>query len=336
MRVLFIGGTGLISSACSELAIKRGMDLTVLNRRKSELYAVPDSVHLLQADIHGDLPKLKSVLGNQYYDVVVDWIAYTSEDIERDISLFHEKTGQFIFISSASAYQKPPANYLVTEKTPLVNPYWQYSRNKIACEERLMQAHAELGFPVTIIRPSLTYGPSQLPLCVNSWKHPYTVINRMRQCAPVIVPGDGTSLWVCTWNADFAAGLLGLFGNPDAVGEAFHITSDEVLSWNQIYIQTYEALGVQPNILHIPSDLLAAWDADFTGTLIGDKINSVVFDNSKIKRFVPEFDCKVTWEQGVRDTIRWFDADPTRQTVDEEMIQSWEKIIAAYQRSFPI
>jgi len=336
MRVLFIGGTGLISSACSELAIQRGMDLTILNRRKSELYPVPEGVHLLQADIRGDLSKLRNVLGNQYYDVIVDWIAYTPEDIERDISIFQEKTGQFIFISSASAYRKPPAHYLVTEKTPLANPFWQYSRNKIACEERLTQAHAELGFPVTIIRPSLTYGPSQLPLCVNSWKHPYTIIDRMRSGAPVIVPGDGTSLWVCTWNADFAVGLLGLFGNADTVGEAFHITSDEVLCWNQIYLQTYEALGVPPNIFHIPSDLLAAWDDDFTGTLIGDKINSVVFDNSKIKRFVPEFDCKVSWAEGVRETIRWFDAKPARRTIDEEMVQRWEKIIAAYQRSFPV
>lgn len=335
MRVLFIGGTGLISSACSDLSTRRGIDLTLLNRNQSTLFAAPEGVHVLQADVRGDRQNLLRVLNNAYYDVVVDWIAYTPEDIERDISLFNGKTGQFVFISSASAYQKPPAHYLVTEKTPLENPFWQYSRDKIACEERLMLAYSELGFPVTIIRPSLTYGPCQLPLCVNSWKHPYTVVNRMRNGKPVIVPGDGTSLWVCTWNADFAVGLLGLFGNPAAVGKAFHITSDEVLSWNQIYQQTYQALGAEPNLVHIPADLLAAWDDHYVGSLIGDKINSVVFDNSKIKHFVPEFDCKVTWAEGVKETIAWFDADPKRQTIDVEMDHKWDEIISAYQRAYP-
>ena len=335
MRILFIGGTGLISSACSELALQRGMDLTILNRRQSENYQIPRGAHFLEGDVHGDPSRLADVLQNQYFDVVVDWIAFTPEDIERDLSLFMGKTGQFFFISSASAYQKPPAHYLITEQTPLENPYWQYSRDKIACEERLMRAYTESGFPVTIIRPSLTYGPSQLPLAVNSWKHPFTNIHRIRQGKPLIVPGDGTSLWVCTWNADFAVGLIGLFGNTDAIGEAFHITSDEVLTWNQIYMQTFAALGVSPNLVHISSDLLAAWESHFYGSLIGDKTNSVVFDNSKIKHFVPEFDCKVTWAEGIRRTIAWFDADPKRQTIDFEADQKWDEIISGYKRAFP-
>ena len=335
MKVLFIGGTGLISSACTELAMRRGMELTILTRSISNKYPIPDGVHLLKADIHADPAQLANVLGDQNYDVVVDWLAYTPMDIERDLSLFAGKTGQFFFISSASAYQKPPAFYLITEETPLENPYWQYSRNKIACERRLMQAHSESGFPVTIIRPSLTYGPSQLPLCVNSWEHPYTIINRMRQGKKVIVPGDGTSLWVCTWNGDFAVGLLGLFGNPAAIGEAFHITSDEVLCWNQLFEQTGRALALTPQLIHIPADLLAAWNDAFTGSLIGDKINSVVFDNSKIKKFVPEFDCKVTWAVGVKRTIAWFDADPIRQTIDHDADLKWDKIISTYERAFP-
>ncbi len=336
MRVLFIGGTGLISSACAELAVKRGMDLTILTRAQSTKYAVPDGAHTLVADFHAETNQLADILSDQSFDVVVDWIAFTPADVERDISLFNGKTRQFIFISSASAYQKPPAHYLITEETPLENPYWQYSRDKIACEENLKNAYREKGFPVTIVRPSLTYGPSQLPLCVTDWQNPYTIINRMRQGKKVIVPGDGTSLWVCTWNADFAVGMVGLFGNVNAIGEAFHITSDEVLTWNQLYLQTYSSLGVAPNLIHISSDLLAMWNDHYTGSLIGDKINSVVFDNSKIKRFVPEFDCKVPWAEGVKRTIAWFDADPARRTINNEADQKWDAIISAYERAYPI
>ncbi len=335
MKVLFIGGTGLISSACSELTVQRGMDLTILNRSQSSKYPIPDGAQLLTADIHADPGKLAALLAEHTFDVVVDWIAYTPADIERDLSLFSGKVGQFIFISSASAYQKPPAHHLITEETPLENPFWQYSRDKIACEEKLMKAFRQDGFPVTIVRPSLTYGPSNLTLCMNSWQHPYTAIDRMRQGKQVIVPGDGTSLWVCTWNADFAVGLLGLFGQSAAIGEAFHITSDEVLTWNQLYMQVYEELGVKPNIIHIPSDWLAAWDDTYTGTLIGDKSNSVVFDNSKIKRNVPDYGCKVSWAEGVKRVIAWFDADPARQMVDQAELQKWDAIIAAYEKGFP-
>ncbi len=307
MKLLFIGGTGLISSACSYLAVRQGHELFLLNRSASEKYPAPQRSTILQADIHADSENLSALLAGRRFDAVVDFIAYTPEDIARDISLFRDKTSQFVFISSASAYQKPPQNYVVTEETPLENPYWQYSRNKIACEEMLVTAYSEDGFPVTIVRPSLTYGPTQIPFCSGSWLHPWTMIDRMKRGAKVIVPGDGTSLWVLTWNADFAKGLIGLLGNQKAVGEAFHITSDQVLSWNQIYLEAYQTLGLNPNIVHIPSDLIAAYDDGALGSLIGDKSNSVVFDNRKIKRFVPGFNCEVTWAEGLRRALDWFE-----------------------------
>jgi len=266
---------------------------------------------------------------------VVDWIAYTPQDIDRDIHLFNGKTKQFVFISSASAYQKPPAHYLITEKTPLENPYWDYSRNKIACEERLMREYHQTGFPVTIIRPSLTYGVSQIPLCVNSWQHPYTVIDRMQRGQKIIVPGDGTSLWTVTWNEDFAVGFNGLLGRADAVGEDFHITSDEVLTWNEYYLETGRAIGITPDIIHIPSDLIAAYDPSATGSLTGDKVNSSVFDNRKIRQFVPAFNPKVNWAVGVRKALAWFAADPARRTIDEKLNQIFDTLISAYLKAFP-
>jgi nucleoside-diphosphate-sugar epimerase len=335
MKVLFIGGTGLISSACSDLVLQQGHELFILNRSQSVKYQLPDGAQLLRADVHGDLDDLKKTLGDLQFDSVVDWIAYTPADIERDIKLFSGKTRQFIFISSASAYQKPPANYLITEDTPLENPYWQYSRDKIACEIRLMDEFRKNGFPVTIIRPSLTYGPSQIPLSVGSWQHPYTVVDRIKKGRKLIVPGDGTSLWVLTWNGDFARGFSGLIGNDTAIGESFHITSDEVLTWNKIYVELFAALGVEPNIVHIPSDLIAAYWPHATGSLIGDKSNSAVFDNSKIKKFVPDFMCEVPWAEGVRRAITWHEADRSRMSIDFEANEIWDRLIAGYQRAFP-
>jgi nucleoside-diphosphate-sugar epimerase len=335
MKVLFIGGTGLISSACSELAVKRDMDLYILNRDVSRKHPILTGAKHLSGDVRADEAGVADLLAPHHFDVVVDWIAFTPEDIERDLRLFRGKTDQFIFISSASAYQKPPQHYIITEETPLENPFWQYSRDKIACEERLMQAHREVGFPVTIVRPSLTYGPSQLPLCTNSWGQPYTIIDRMKRGQKIVIPGDGTSLWVFTWNADFALGFLGIFGNKDAIGEAFHITSDEILTWNQAYEEVGRALDVDLNIVHIASDLIARYDEHAIGSLIGDKVNSAVFDNSKIKRFVPEFDCKVPWAEGVRRTIAWFEADPSRRTIDDEANQLWDQIIEHYGRAYP-
>lgn len=335
MRILFIGGTGIISSACSDLAIARGHELFLLNRSVSKKIPVPEGAVLLQGDVYADESNLATLLADRRFDVVVDFVAFSENDIERDLHLFRGKTGQFVFISSASAYQKPVKNYIITEETPLENPYWDYSRNKIACENRLMKAYRQEGFPVTIVRPSHTYGPTQIPFAVSSWIHPWTVVERMGRGQKVIVPGDGASLWVLTWNADFAKGLVGLLGNEKAIGQSFQITSDEVLSWDQIYLEAYQAFNLKPNIIHIPSDLLAAHNPSSLGSLVGDKSNSVVFDNSKIKRFVPDFACEVTWAEGLRRSLAWFDAHPEFQTVDHDLNAVWDRIIASYESAFP-
>jgi nucleoside-diphosphate-sugar epimerase len=332
MKLLFIGGTGLISSACSDLAVARGHELFILNRSVSKKYPVPQTATVLQADVYGDEAALAGLLAGHRFDAVVDFIAYTVNDIERDIRLFQGKTDQFVFISSASAYQKPVKNYRITEETALENPYWEYSRNKIACEHRLMQAYRDQGFPTTIIRPSHTYGPSQIPFAVGSWSHPWTNIDRMKRRQKLIVPGDGTSLWVLTWNADFAKGLVGLLGNDRAIGEAFQITSDQVLSWDQIYREVYQALGLKPNVVHISSDLIARYWPDAVGSLIGDKSNSVVFDNSKIKRFVPDYVCEVDWAEGVRRSLAWFESHPEFQTIEQEMNSACDHLLVAYDR----
>jgi nucleoside-diphosphate-sugar epimerase len=335
MKVLFIGGTGIISSACSALAVRRGIELFLLNRGKSGRNPAPREARLLTADVRGDEASVASALQGLSFDAVVDWTVFTPPEMERDIRLFTGRTRQYFFISSASAYQKPPENYLITEDTPLSNPFWDYSRDKAACEERLMREYRGRGFPAVIIRPSLTYGPSQIPLCVGSWQHPYTVIDRMKKGKKIIVPGDGTSLWTVTWNGDFAKGLVGLLGQEKAVGEAFHISSDEVLTWNRIYMDAGRAAGVEPRLVHVPSELIAAYDPKMLGSLIGDKANSVVLDNSKIKRFVPDFTAEVRWAEGVRRAVAWHEEDPRRRTIDEEANAVWDAIIAAYERAFP-
>lgn len=332
MKLLFIGGTGLISSACSELAVERGHELIILNRSASKKYPPPKGSTILQADIHADSTRLSALLAGQRFDAVVDFIAFTPTDIQRDLSLFRDKTDQFVFISSASAYQKPVRNYLITEETPLENPFWQYSRDKAACEDLLMDEYRKDGFPATIVRPSHTYGRSQIPFIYGSWLHPWTLIQRMKEGKPVIVPGDGTSLWVLTWNADFAKGFLSLLGNRNAVGEAFHITSDEVLNWDQIHLEAYQALGAEPRLVHIPSDFIVRYDEASQGTLIGDKSNSVVFDNAKIKRFAPEYNCEVKWSEGVRRALAWFEAHPEYQTIDHEAMKKWDRILEIYMR----
>ncbi len=329
MKVLFIGGTGLISSASTHLAVERGIDLFLLNRGND-----PDRARgatTILADARDEAAANRALAGHRF-DAVVDWVAFTPEDIERDLRLFADRTDQFVFISSASAYLKPLGDWIIREDTPLANPFWDYSRNKIACEERLMRAYRDDGFPVTIVRPSLTYGDSQIPLCVNSWQMPYTAVARMRAGKPVIVPGDGTSLWTITHNSDFAVGLVGLLGRRAAIGHAFNIMSDEVLTWDQIYRQTAAAAGVEPVIVHIASDFIAACLPDMTGTLIGDKAGSAVFDTTKLKRFVPEFRAVTPYSEGIKQTIAWFDADATRQKVDAEMDADWDRLIAAYQR----
>jgi len=330
MRVLFIGGTGIISTASTALAAERGIDLTLLTRGRRAAN-LPAGVKTLSVDID-DQAAAASALRDASFDAVVDWIAFTPAHIERDLELFRGRTRQYIFISSASAYQKPATHYLITESTPLANPYWDYSRNKIACEDRLLKAYRDEGFPVTIVRPSLTYGETQIALAVNSWAKSYTVVGRMRRGKKVIVPGDGSSLWVITHNTDFAKGLVGLLGHEQAIGQAFHITTDEVMTWNQFYRIVGAAAGVEPQLVHIASDFIGACLPETLGGLIGDKAVSVVFDNTKIKRFVPGYSATVPFGQGIRRTLAWFDADPVRKQIDEEANAKWDKLIDAYER----
>ena len=305
------------------------MDLTVLTRGRRPAN-LPDGVNTLQADMED--PLLAGRLKSMLFDVVVNWIGYTPADVERDLALFSGRVRQYVFISSASAYQKPPGRYLISETTPLANPYWDYSRNKIACEERLVAAYREKGFPVTVVRPSLTYGETLIPLVMNSWEKSYTLADRMLRGEKVIVPGDGSSLWVLTHNTDFAKGLVGLLGNEQAVGETFQITSDEVLTWDQIYQTLGTALGVKPTLVHIPSDFLVACVPSLRGTLIGDKSNSAVFDNSKIKRFVPGYCAATRFEDGIRKSIAWFEADAARREIDAEANATWDKLITLYEK----
>ena len=329
MKVLFVGGTGLISSACTSLAVERGVDLFLLNRGGH-----PDLTRgatTIAADFHDEAATERALAGHKF-DVVVDWIAFTPDDIERDLRLFRGRADQFVFISSASAYQKPLGYWLISEKTPLVNPFWDYSQNKIACEERLMRAYREDGFPVTIVRPSLTYGDTQIPLVVNSWERPYTAIARMRAGKPLVVPGDGTSLWTITHNSDFAVAFMGLLGRREAIGEAFSITSDEVLTWDEIYRETAAAAGVEARIVHIASDFIVACMPDMTGSLLGDKSHSAVFDNTKIKRLAPDFATRTPYAEGIRRTVAWFDADPARQLVDADMDARLDRLITAYEQ----
>ncbi|MEZ4710724.1 MAG: SDR family oxidoreductase [Caldilineaceae bacterium] len=328
MKVLFIGGTGKISSACTPLAVERGFDMYLLNRGQTDR-PVPEGVTLLNGDIRNPA-SARAALADHKFDVVVDWIAFTTEHIETDLALFRNRTSQFIFISSASAYQSPPVNLPVTESTPLDNPYWQYSRDKIACEELLMRAYREEKFPMTIVRPSHTYDKTMLPM-QGGW----TVIDRIRKGQKVIVHGDGSSLWVLTHHSDFAKGFVGLLGNNRAIGEAFHITSDELLTWNQIHEILARAAGAPPpQIVHVPSDLINAFDGRWGAGLLGDKTNSMVFDNTKIKRVSPDFTCTIPYERGAQEVIHWFDADPARQVVSDEFNQLTDRIIAAYERAW--
>jgi len=328
MKVLFIGGTGSISAAVSRMAIARGAELYLLNRG-SRIAEVPGS-HALTADVHRP-DDVRAALGDLEFDAVVDWIAYAPEDIERDLVLFRHRSAQYVFISSASVYHKPPADYLVTESTPLGNPYWQYARDKIACEERLMRAHREEGFPVTIVRPSMTYD-TNLPIAVGGWGT-YTLADRLLAGRPIIVHGDGSSLWVVTHADDLARGLLGLLGNERALGQAFHITSDEVLTWNQIYETVAAALGVEATIVHIPSDYIARVAPRMAGSLLGDKTWSVVFDNAKIKAFVPGFQAVIPLRDGIRRTLAWFAAGEGRRQVDGSVNAEMDRILEAYGRA---
>ena len=325
MKVLFIGGTGIISSACTQLAAARGLDLYLLNRGQSAR-PVPENVHVLHGDLRNPA-SLNAALGDHSFDVVVNWIAFTPDQIEADLATFRGRTRQYVFISSASAYQTPPVTLPVVESTPLHNPFWQYSRNKIACEDRLIRAMREEHFPVTIVRPSHTYDQTLLPMDGG-----YTVVHRMRQGKRVIVHGDGSSLWTLTHHQDFAVGFVGLLGNPHAIGEVFHITSDELLTWNQIFDTVAQAAQTQADIVHLPSDLIATYESDWGAGLLGDKAHSMIFDNTKIKRVVPEYRATIPFFRGAEEIMAWYDADPARQVVDNALDARMDAMIADVDR----
>ena len=340
-KALFIGGTGTISTAITaKLAAEGEWELTLLNRgtrsaevpweltllnRGTRSAEVPENVHILKADVNDEEAVEKLLEGTQW-DCVCDFIGFVPAQVERDWRLFRGRTKQYMYISSASAYQKPPTSPFITEGTPLVNPYWEYSRNKIACEDFLMGKFREEGYPVTIIRPSHTYDNRSVPLGVHGDNGSWQVLKRMLEGKPVIIHGDGTSQWTVTHNSDFAKGFVGLMGNPHAIGDVFHITSDETLTWNQIYQTVADALGVPLKAVHVSVPLKAVHvsseflDAvapyDFRGGLTGDKANTVLFDNRKLKRAVPGFQATVRFEQGVRRTIDYILAHPECQQAD--------------------
>lgn len=323
MKVLFIGGTGIISSAVSKLAIERGIELYHFNRGKS--HRKIDGVKNISGDIR-NVKQTKEILKNYHFDVVVNWISFVPEHVLADIEIFAGKTSQYIFISSASAYEKPISKLPITEETPLINPFWQYSRDKATCEKILLEAKQTQNFPVTVVRPSHTYDNTLIP---NDWG--YTILDRMIKGKKIIIHGDGTSLWVLTHNTDFAIGFVGLFGKKEALGEAFHITSDELLTWNQIYKMMAEELGVELNAVHIPSDFIARYNPEHGAGLLGDKSHSVIFDNSKIKKLVPEFQCKIPFSKGVKEIIAWYKNHIEWQIVNERINKSVDDIIAAYE-----
>jgi len=334
MRILFIGGTGNISSACVRLAVAQGHDVSILNRGNRPLagYGIPAGVESLVADIH-DEAAARAAVGERKFDAVANFIAFKPADVERDVRLFAGRCGQYFFISSASAYEKPLRHPFVTESHPLKNPYWAYSRDKIASEDACTRAYREQDFPAVIVRPSLTYD-TVWPVAIGGWND-FTLVDRIRRGGEMIVHGDGTSLWTVTHAEDFAKGFNGLLGNTTAVGHAFHITSDEVLTWNQLYTTIAEAAGVEPRLVHIPSEFLASLDERHRGGLLGDKAHSAIFDNSKIKRFVPGFQATIPFHVGARRTLAWFESAPAHQRIVPETNTAMDRYIAAWRAAFP-
>jgi nucleoside-diphosphate-sugar epimerase len=334
MKILIIGGTGTISSAITRQLAASGHELWLLNRgtRKAE---VPANVKQIITDINDD-PSALGAFAAETFDAVCEFIAFVPEQVERDIRLFRGRTRQYVYISSASAYNKPAANYVITEGTTLANPHWQYSRNKIACEELLMREYRENGFPVTIVRPSHTYCERGVPVSVHGLKGSWPVLKRMMEGKPVLVHGDGSSLWTLTWNEDFARGFIGLLGNPKAIGEAFQIMSDEQLTWDQIYQCVGNALHTTPHLYHVASDFLAAVapkDYDLTGNLIGDKAATVIFDCTKLKRAVPGFQATTRFDEGVHRCVDYILAHPELQVDDPEFDQWCDRVIDAQERA---
>ena len=335
MKVLFIGGTGTISMAITRLLAERGDELYLLNRGNRNA-CLPAGVKTITADINDEQDVLQK-LGDMTFDCVGEFIGFVPAQLERDYRLFAGRTKQFIYISSASAYQKPLQNYLITEQTPLENPYWEYYRNKKACEEYLFERYRQDGFPVTVVRPSHTYDERNVPLGVHGNKGPWQVIRRMLDGKPVIIQGDGSSLWTMTFNTDFATGFIGLMANPHAIGEAFQITGDETLTWNQIYQAIADGLGVELKAYHVATDFLVEagrpFGYDFEGSLLGDKSVSVVFDNRKLKRAVPDMVTKVPFARGVRITLDYVLSHPECQTADPEFDAWCDRVIEAQEKA---
>ena len=332
MKVLFIGGTGTISMAITKALVQKGEEVYLLNRgnRSNEL---PPGVKNIIADINNEA-EVAEKIKDMTFDCVGEFIGFVPEQLERDYRLFKDKTKQYIYISSASAYQKPPKNYVITEETPLENPYWEYSRNKIACEMYLMERYKKDGFPVTIVRPSHTYDERSVPLGVHGDGGSWQVVKRIKEGKPVIIHGDGTSLWTITHNSDFAKGYIGLMGRQEAIGEIFQITSEESVSWNKIYYTIADALGVELKPYYVASQTLADMSKyDLVGSLIGDKSNSVVFDNSKLKRLVPDFKASISAEEGIKMTVKNILAHPEYQNDDPEFDTWCDKVIAAIERA---
>ncbi|NYF17418.1 nucleoside-diphosphate-sugar epimerase [Microbacterium sp. AK009] len=321
-RILFLGGTGTISAACVRRAVARGDEVTVVNRGTGRR-DLPPEVRTLRADLR-DPEAVRAAIGPEEFDVVLQFLAFTPEHVQADLDLFEGRAGQYVFVSSASAYQKPPMRLPVTESTPLRNPFWQYSRDKIGCEDLLVAAYRERGFPATIVRPSHTYDEQLLPT-LGGW----TDIARMRTGRPVIVQGDGTSLWTITHSDDVAVAITGLAGHPDALGEAFTVTGDHAPSWNRIYGWLADAAGVpSPDLVHVASETIAAFAPDLGPTLLGDKAHSMVFDNAKVTALVPEFETTITFDEGARQIVAFYDAHPDRRQVDADRDALFDRIAA--------
>ena len=322
--VLFIGGTGIISSACAARAVEQGMEVSLLNRGRTTSRPAPAEAEVLVGDAE-DPASVRSAVGDREFDVVADFRAFTPAEVQSRLDILGGRMGQYVFISSASAYQTPPARLPVVESTPLHNPYWQYSRDKITCEDLLVRAYRDDGVPVTIVRPSHTYDRTLLPFD-GGW----TVVDRMRRGLEVVVPGDGTSLWTLTHHTDFAKGFVPLLGHPRTVGESYTITSDDVLTWDQIAHALAAAAGTRARIVHVPSDAIAAADAEWGAGLLGDKANSSVFDNTKLRSVVPDYRATVPFEQGAREIVDWFDEDPARQSVDAHLDALMDRLVERY------
>jgi nucleoside-diphosphate-sugar epimerase len=332
MRILFIGGTGNISTACTRHALEKNLEVYHLNRG-SHPEKAPKGVTTLRADVR-NADEVRRALAGLRFDCVVEWLGYLPQHVEADIALFRDRTGQYVFISSASAYCKPLPHPVITESTPLGNPFWDYSRNKIACERLLERAWEDSRFPYTVVRPSHTYDDGWIPTCFGS--RDYTVARRMLDGKGIVVPGDGQSLWTLTHASDFARGFTGLLGNPAAIGQAFHITSDESLTWDSIHQTIGRALGADPRIVHVPSDVVARVCPERGASLLGDKSHSVLFDNAKIRRYVPGFHAEILFAEGIRRSLDWLDAHPDAKTVDPAVNGEYEKVLELWTRAMVV